>query len=297
MTRQHAVSLWAAATALVLVGVVGARHDASRAAVGDAEQRARAAFPFAPPLDVPMRLEVRRAQRAHDGKLYHFSATYAVRFSAAGRGYRLVSRLTDLQSDAPARLSGAFGGMLAPLKGVDVEFLVSPDGANLDLIDGDALWAQLHLADTARRTDSGQAEARVLVNTLAALSPAQREAVLSVDMVRMLSFAGRVAEAGDVADAGRGAPVGGIDMAPRGVRRIQVAGPLVEIVEDAATSTAGDAPRFETRSIWHVAASSGLVMAEERVTHLFGTTPAAGPLHARVTRTLTIDAPTATTPG
>jgi hypothetical protein len=228
---------------------------------------------FDPPLDTPLRLNVERAQRARDGRFFSFSASYIIRFERAGRGFRLTSRLIELESDAPQRLQSVFGGMLAPMKNVDVHYLVAADGSSIDLTDGEALWETLRLVDATRAQAGPREEAGSVVSALLALSPAQREDMLSADIDALVVLAGHRLAAG-VLDGGQGA------------RAITQSDAVVDIVEESAAPTGdADGNRFETRTRWRVGRSTGLLMSESSETRIVDD-DSSDSVQARILRTL-----------
>lgn len=210
---------------------------------------------FAPPLDVPLRLDISSERPLSDGKTLHFQSRYRLVFSAAGRGFGLRATLLRSGTDGRDAVAAPVAEMLAPLVGKQAEYLIGADGQTMVLQNGDALWQAVADDLVALSARSPVAEGRQVGAAISALPPAQREALLMADIRQMLRFAGR-----DWSDR----------FAARPDHDNRDCG-LVSLVE----RTVDDGSRVLEQSQWQVDARTGLVRLhrEERWLRRGDTTP------------------------
>ena len=254
-----AARLWAAALL-----TLASPFPALALPVADVATEAR----FAPPLDAPMtyRVTTRRVNRS--GALSSFTLVYALRWQAAGRGYRLDATLRGIESDARPELVRALTGLLQPVIGERIPYLVAADGRSVALADAGSLWN--HVAAQTQDLGAGarSSEARELAARLAALPAADREALVTGDIVAL------VAAANDAIPAG----AAGEDNAIRTVARVE------RTALDAQTPL-----RIDTK--WSVDTVTGLVVREQRMSWLGGSDGEGGTLIEERIRALTMDDP------
>jgi hypothetical protein len=160
---------------------------------------------FAPPLDRPLRLEVETHRPASEGASHGFTIRYALRFSAAPRGYTLTMTMVSVDGDTGQRSARAATQLLAPLVGKQVIYRVGADDGQLILQNGDAVWAAVGADLVTRAAKAPVEEARAVGQALQSLPAAQRDALLSADLRHILRFAGQAwapdfAEAADAAE-------------------------------------------------------------------------------------------------
>lgn len=149
-----------------------------------------AAPDLAPPLDRPLRYRVisRRLVGGGDAML-RFTFEYRLLWQRAGRGYRLTATLEQIESDAPPPIARGLTAVLQPLVGEAVAYLVSADGRHVDLVDPDALWERVAERTHAIAAAAPQAEARQMAQLMAALTPAQRQALAAEDIRALIAAA------------------------------------------------------------------------------------------------------------
>lgn len=148
-----------------------------------------ATIPFAPPLNVPMLLTARTERPISSGGSQRFALTFRLHFADAGRGLRLTSTLLQIDAPGAGGAGVAMEKLLSPLVGRPMDFLLSKDGRNLMLHDGDALWAAVE-RDLIEHSDQAPvAEGRQLAQLLLRLPSASREQLFAADIRNMLRFA------------------------------------------------------------------------------------------------------------
>lgn len=199
---------------------------------------------FAPPLDQPMHYQVTTRRLSREGTLISFSLVYVLRWSRLGRGYRLDATLDRIESDARPELVAALTGVLQPLVGEPVSYLVSADGHSVELADPDGLWARVAARTEALGAQASRPEARAFAAMLAALPPEERAAMAAADIRALVAPANdALAPGGTAAGDGR-----------RTVTRIE---------SDALRAADGERP-LRIESTWTIDEATGLVLRERR---------------------------------
>lgn len=221
-------------------------------------QTTAGALAFAPPLDRPMTYRVTTRRLSREGGLISFSLVYALQWHRLGRGYRLDATLERIESDARPRLVGALTGVLQPLVGEAVSYLVSADGRSVDLADPDGLWARVAARTEALGARAERPEARAAAAMLASLSAEEREEMAVADIRALVGPANEA-----LARGGADARVGTHD----GQRRITSVG------TGTIPAAGGDRP-LRIESAWTVDAATGLLLHERQQNWL--TDPASG---------------------
>lgn len=222
---------------------------------------ASAAMPlrFAPPLDRPMTYRVTSRRLSRDGTMASYTLVYALRWDSAGRGMQLAATLRRIESDARPELAQALTGLLRPLVGQTLTYLVASDGSGVDLVDPDAQWARVLGNVQDLGASAARGEAKQMVGLLAALPPAERDKLATAD-IRAL-----------VAPANPALPVAsdeaaGVAVAGDGSRRI-----VTKVERSAVEGTAsGTQQQIEISTSWTIDTATGLVLGESRKTWLAG---------------------------
>lgn len=214
---------------------------------------------FAPSLDQPMTYRVTSRRLARDGTLASYTLVYALQWDRAGRGVQLAATLRRIESDARPELAQALTGLLRPLIGQTMTYLVASDGGSVDLIDPDAQWARVlgRVEDIGARAK--QDEAKQMAGILASLPPAERDKLATAD-IRAL-----------VAPANPDIPVAadkaaGIAVEQDGERRV-----VTKIEHAVVGGTAADAKdRLDITASWTIDTATGLVLDEHRKSWVTG---------------------------
>lgn len=144
---------------------------------------------FAPPLDRPMTYRVTTRRLARDGTMASYTAVYALQWSRVGRGIELSSTLRGVESDARPELARALTGLLQPLVGQTMTYLVAPDGGRLDLVDPEGLWRRVLARIETMGADAERPEAKQMASLIAALPPADRDRLVTSDIRALLAAA------------------------------------------------------------------------------------------------------------
>ena len=171
--------------ALALSGVCAASQAPAQ------ESRPGAAFPavLVPPLGERLDYRVTSRRFGRDGTLIEFVLHYDLVWQPAGRGFELKARLTRITSDAPLAVRRVTTGLMAPLIGVAVNYLVSADGSRIDLVDADHVWA-LAVPGAARLGQTTpQDEANAMAAVLMTLPLAERNQLLTADVRALVAQA------------------------------------------------------------------------------------------------------------
>lgn len=225
------------------------------ALAGPATARTTAGVPvFAPPLDQPMTYRVTTRRLSREDGLISFSLVYALQWSRLGRGYRLDATLDRIESDARPQLVAALTGVLQPLVGEAVSYLVSTDGRSVELADPDGLWARVAARTEALGAKASRPEARAVAAMLAAL-PAEERAEMAAADIRALVAPANEALAQSGADAGVAAGDG-----RRTVTRVDA---------DGIAAAGGDRP-LRIESSWTIDTATGLVVGGRQQSWLAG---------------------------
>lgn len=214
---------------------------------------------FAPPIDRPMTYRVTARRLARDGTLASYTLVYALRWGRVGRGVQLAATLRRIESDARPELAQALTGLLRPLIGQTMTYLVASDGGSVDLIDPDAQWARVlgEVQDMGARATQG--EAKQMAGLLANLPAAERDKLATAD-IRAL-----------VAPANPAIPVAadraaGVAVEQDGNRRA-----VTKVEQSTVGGTAPDAQkRLEITTSWTIDTATGLVLGEHQETWMTG---------------------------
>lgn len=209
------------------------------------------ALQFAPPLGQPMTYRVTTRRIGRSGALISFSLVYALEWQRAGRGYRLDAVLRRIESDARPELVRALTGLVEPLVGETVTYLIDADGRSVALADPAALWARVAGRTQALAAGARAPEAQQVAALLGSLPEAERDRLVTAD-VRAL-----------VAPANAEIPTTGGEASVS----IQHEGARLSIakVEKGAVA-AGDkaAAALDVDWLWTVDTATGLVVREQR---------------------------------
>lgn len=209
---------------------------------------AAAPSPFAPPTDRPMVYRVTTRRLARDGSMASYTLVYDLQWSRAGRGVQLVATLRGIESDAPAEVVRVVTGMLHPLVGQPIAYLIAPDGRDITLVDPDALWQRVFGRVEETAAAAARSEANQVARLLAALPPAEREKLATED-VRALVAAANPA----IGDGSSARQQGDLRTVTRS--------------EKAAIDTgAGGTQPIEIDRMWTIDTATGLVRSERRQT-------------------------------
>lgn len=200
---------------------------------------------FAPPLDRPMTYRVTSRRLARDGTMTSYTMVYALIWQRAGRGIRLAATLGDIESDARPELTRALTGLLQPLVGEEMSYMVALDGRGLELVDPDGLWQRVLARIQALGGEAARPEAKQMAGLLAALPPAERDRLATSDIRALLA-----ASNPDLA-GGQG-------------------GGLQTITRVEKTAVPGGAQAMEIDMAWTVDRATGLVMTEKRQSWIAG---------------------------
>lgn len=222
---------------------------------------APAAMPsrFAPPLDRPMTYRVTSRRLSRDGTMASYTLVYALRWDGAGRGVQLAATLRRIESDARPELAQALTGLLRPLVGQTLTYLVASDGSGVDLVDPDAQWARVLGNVQDLGAGAARGEARQMAGLLAALPPAERDRLATADIRALVASAN---PAIPVASDG----AAGVAVAADGGRRI-----VTKVERSAVEGTApGTQKRIEITTSWTIDSTTGLVLGERRKTLVTG---------------------------
>ncbi|MBL8652027.1 MAG: hypothetical protein JNL35_16685 [Sphingopyxis sp.] len=239
-----AVGAWAAALMLPAASEPASVPPSESAAV--TEQN------FAPPGGQPMTYRVTTRRISRSGNLISFTLVYALEWQGAGRGYRLDAVLRRIESDARPELVRALTGLVQPLIGERIAYLVDADGRSVVLADPAQLWAQVAESTQAMAADAKAPEAQQVAALLAALPDAERDRLVTAD-IRAL-----------IAPASTEIPATGDGDASVSIRHdgAQLSIAKVEKGEVAAGGTAANP--LDIEMLWTIDTTTGLVMREQR---------------------------------
>lgn len=206
---------------------------------------------FAPPTDRPMVYRVTTRRRARDGSMASYTLVYDLQWSRAGRGVRLVATLRAIESDAAPQVARAVTGMLGPLVGQPVTYLIASDGSGITLVDPEALWQQVLGRAHDLGASAAQGEAKQMAGLLAALPPAEREKLATADVRALVAAANPAIE--------HGSP--GLSAGQTGTLR------TVTKSETAAVKAGAEGKEpIEIDTAWTIDTTTGLVVNERRRT-------------------------------
>lgn len=205
---------------------------------------------FAPPVGQPMTYRVTTRRISRSGTLISFSLVYALEWQGAGRGYRLDAVLRRIESDARPELVRALTGLMQPLVGETLTYLVDADGREVALADPETLWARVAERTQGLAAGAKAAEAQQVAALLAALPDAERDKLVTADIRAM------------IAPANAAIPVTGDGEASVSIRHDD-ARLTVAKVEKGAVGGADVAP-LDVDMLWTVDTATGLVLREQR---------------------------------
>lgn len=210
---------------------------------------------FAPPVGEAMTYRVTTRQIGGNGSLARFSLVHRLEWHRAGRGFELIATLEAVESDAPPAAARAVSGVLQPLVGEGVRYVIAADGRRVDLVDPDGLWERVTARAIALGEGDGRAESRQMAALLAALPPHQREEMATAEIRALFA-----ALNGRLPMAGPGVSVRQLDG-----RRI-----VAKLDRDTLPAAAGGKSRrpIEVATTWEVDTATGLVVKEQRQTWL-----------------------------
>lgn len=216
---------------------------------------AAAPLVFAPPPG-PMHYHVTTRRLSRDGTMASYTLDYLLQWERAGRGIRLVATLQRTGSDARPELARAFAGLMQPLVGEPVAYLVAADGSSIDLVDPDGLWARVMAQTEAMAAAADQPEAKRAAQLLAALSPADRERLATADIRALVAPANSDIPA---------VPGEGVSVRQDGALRT-----IARTEQGDLAARTGAAQRVEVERHWTVDTATGLLVAERRQSWLTG---------------------------
>ena len=208
---------------------------------------------FAPPIGQPMTYRVTSRRLGRDGAMMNYTLVYALQWDRAGRGLQLAATLRRIETDARPELAQMLTGLLQPLIGEPMTYLVAPDGSSIDLVDPEAQWQRVlgKVQDMAAK--AAQGEARQMAGLLAAMTPVERDRLASAD-VRAL-----------VAPANSSIPVSAKDGTDIAVDQDGNRRTVTEV--ERSEVKAGDAARsLKIATTWKIDTATGLVLGERRET-------------------------------
>jgi hypothetical protein len=241
---MRAGALWGGALALLLL--VPQSAAALQAPEAAAAQR------FAPPVGQPMTYRVTTRRISRSGTLISFSLVYALEWQGAGRGYRLDAVLRRIESDARPVLVRALTGLVQPLVGERVTYLIDAEGRHVTLADPGQLWARVAEKTQALAAGAKAPEAQQVAALLASLPEAERDKLVAADIRALIAPANADIPATADGDAS-------VSIRHDGAR-LSIA--KVEKGEVAAVDKA--APPLDVDMLWTVDTATGLVLNEQR---------------------------------
>ncbi|UNU41594.1 hypothetical protein EAO27_01885 [Sphingopyxis sp. YF1] len=208
---------------------------------------AAAAVPgFAPPLGQPLTYRVTTRRAGRSGSMLSFTLVYALQWQEAGRGYRLDATLRRIESDARPEVVRGLTGLLRPIVGETVSYLVGGDGRNVALADPETLWARVGQRTQDLAAAAQEPEARRVAELLTRLPAGERDRLVTADIRALVA----PANAAIPRVAG-----GGVSIRSDGAVQIIVATERGEPVADAPLG-------IETH--WSIDSRTGLVLGERR---------------------------------
>ncbi|WP_374524363.1 hypothetical protein [Sphingopyxis sp.] len=210
---------------------------------------------FAPPVGEPMTYRVTSRRRARDGSMASYTLVYALQWERAGRGVQLAATLRRIESDARPELVQALTGLLRPLIGQTISYLVAADGGRVDMIDPDAQWARVLGKVQSMGAGAGQGEAKQVAGLLASLPPAERDKLATAD-IRALVAPANPALADGASD---------LKVEQAGNRRT-----ITRIERPAAAGGPDARPPIEIATSWTIDTATGLILGERRATWVAG---------------------------
>lgn len=204
---------------------------------------------FAPPVGQHMAYRVTTRRISRNGTLISFSLVYALEWQSAGRGYRLDAVLRRIESDARPELVGALTGLVEPLVGETLTYLVDADGRKVALADPDSLWARVAGRTQGLAAGAEAPEAQQVAALLASLPETEREKLVTADIRALIAPANAAIPTTDNGDAS--------------VSIQQDDARLIVAKVEKGEVTAGAAP-LDIDTLWTVDTDTGLILREQR---------------------------------
>ncbi len=172
----------------------------------------RWAIGFAPPVDAPLFSTTKTRVRSGRVGEVQLIVERRYQFEHLGRGFRLVSTLTDISDNAPPRLSRMLRAGIDPLAGLAIAFTIDASGRQVEVENLGQIWGHVSAAITriAASADSS-AQSGPMLQSISAIDDKGRRALLLNEVYDLIRFSGR----GDVMGH-------------------SVAGNMVSVVEQAA---------------------------------------------------------------
>lgn len=235
---------WAAAMLLFTAPGMAAAEPSAPAAVGGLQ--------FQPPVGQPMTYRVTTRRISRGGTLISFSLVYALDWQGAGRGYRLDTVLRRIESDARPELVRALTGLVRPLVGESVTYLVDAEGRSVALADPDALWARVAERTRALAAEATAPEARQVAALLASLPEAEREKLVTADIRALIAPANAAISA--TAD----------DDASVSIRHDGAQLSIAKVEKGAVAAADRGASALDIDMLWAIDKTTGLVLREQR---------------------------------
>lgn len=224
---------------------------------------------FAPPLGRPLTYRVTTRKLSRSGKLIGFTLVYDLGWERLGRGYRLSATLARIESDARPELVKALTGLLDPLVGETLAYLVPADGSSVELVDPEALWARVTGDAAALGTAARQPEAQQVGQMLAALPPAERDRLASAD-IRALVAAANVIPEGSAIATGDGAGHRTVTRTERETLPGAAGGQVLRTVTAWTIDPATGLVLWQRRQGWLEGGEGAAALVEEHVRALDG---------------------------
>lgn len=205
---------------------------------------------FAPPLGQPMRYRVTTRRLTRDGTMASYTLVYALQCERVGRGIQLVATLRGIESDARPDLAKAVSGLVQPLVGEAITYLVAADGSRIDPVDPEALWERVTARIQAMAAAAERPEAQQVARLLAALPPAEREKLATADVRALVAPANADIPA---------FPAVGVTVRQDGALRI-----VARTEKSALATKAGPPQPLDIDRSWAIDAATGLLVGERR---------------------------------
>jgi hypothetical protein len=150
------------------------------------------AIGFAPPVDAPLFCTTQTRVRSGRAEEVRLTVARRYQFEHLGRGFRLVSTLTDISDNAPPRLSRMLRVGIDPLIGLAIAFTIDASGRRVDVENLAETWSQVSaaMARIAASVDNS-AQSGPLMQNVAAIDDASRRALLLNEVYDLIRYAGR----------------------------------------------------------------------------------------------------------
>lgn len=237
-----AAGAWAAAMLFLAAPAAATAPPQATAAI--------TALQFAPPLGQPMTYRVTTRRIGRSGAMISFSLVYTLEWQRAGRGYRLDAVLRRIESDARPELVRALTGLVEPLVGETVTYLVDAEGRGVALADPDALWARVAGRTQMLAAGARAPEARQVAALLGTLPEVERDRLVTADIRALI-----VPANAEIPTTGGEASVS-----------IEHDGARLSIAKVETGAVAGGKPAtaLDVDRLWTIDTTTGLVVREQR---------------------------------